>query len=65
MADFVRLREHPGDMVRLACTKCERRDQLLLDAAERNGSVDAVRRQVIFALWLDGKLDAAATAPAG
>ena len=38
---------------------------LLLDAAERNGSVDAVRRQVIFALLVDGKLDAAATVPAG
>jgi len=30
----------------------------LLEAAERNGSVDAVRRQVIFALLMDGKLDA-------
>ena len=27
MADFVHLREHPGDMIRLACTKCERRGQ--------------------------------------
>ena len=27
MADFVRLREHPGNMVRLACTKCERSGQ--------------------------------------
>jgi hypothetical protein len=39
--------------------------ELLLDAAERNGSVAAVRRQVIFALLLDGKLDARATVPAG
>ena len=38
---------------------------LLPDAAERGGSVDAVRRQVLFALPLDGKLDAAATKPAG
>ena len=38
---------------------------LLLDAAERNGSVDAVRRQVIVALVMDGKLDVAATVPAG
>ena len=37
---------------------------LLLEAAERNGSLDAVRRQVIRALLLDGKLDAAATEPA-
>jgi hypothetical protein len=37
----------------------------LLDAAERNGSVDAARRQVMLALLLDGKLDAAATVPAG
>jgi hypothetical protein len=37
---------------------------LLLEAAERNGSVDAVRRQVIFELLMDGKLDAAATVPA-
>jgi hypothetical protein len=29
-----------------------------LDAAERNGSVVAVREQVIFALLDDGKLDA-------
>jgi hypothetical protein len=38
--------------------------ELLLDAAERNGSVDAVRRQLVFALLMDGKLDAAATEPA-
>jgi hypothetical protein len=40
------------------------RGQPLLEAAERNGSVDAVRRQVLFALLMDGKLDAAATVPA-
>jgi hypothetical protein len=37
---------------------------LLLEAAERNGSVDAVRRQLIFALLMDGRLDTAATVPA-
>jgi hypothetical protein len=37
--------------------------ELLLDAAERDGSVEAVRRQVLFALLIDGKLDAAATVP--
>jgi len=36
----------------------QRAGGLLLEAAERNGSVDAVRRQVIFALLMDGKLDA-------
>jgi hypothetical protein len=36
----------------------QRAGELLLEAAERNGSVDAVRRQVIFALLMDGKLDA-------
>ena len=34
---------------------------LPLEAAERNGSLDVVRRQVMLALLLDGKLDAAAT----
>jgi hypothetical protein len=38
--------------------------ELLLDAAERNGSVAAVRRQVMSALLLDGRLDVKATAPA-
>jgi hypothetical protein len=38
--------------------------ELLLEAAERDGDVAAVRRQVILALMLDGKLDAAATVPA-
>ena len=38
--------------------------ELLLEAAERNGSLEAVRQQVIRALLLDGKLDAAATEPA-
>jgi hypothetical protein len=28
--------------------------ELLLEAAERNGSIDAVRRQVMLALLLDG-----------
>jgi len=37
----------------------------LLEAAERNGSVDAVPRQVALALLVDGKLDDAATVPAG
>jgi hypothetical protein len=37
---------------------------LLLDAAERNGSLVAVRSQVMTALLLDGKLDIAATVPA-
>jgi hypothetical protein len=39
--------------------------ELLLEAAERNGSVEAVCRQVMLALLLDGKLNAAATVPAG
>jgi len=38
--------------------------ELLLDAAERNGSVPAVRKQVTVALLLDGKLDVEATVPA-
>jgi hypothetical protein len=42
----------------------QRATALQLEAAERNGSLDAVRRQVIRALLLDGKLDAAATEPA-
>jgi hypothetical protein len=37
--------------------------ELLLDAAERNDSVAAARKQVLLALLLDGKLDARATAP--
>jgi hypothetical protein len=37
--------------------------ELLLEAAERGGSVEPVRRQVMLALLLDGKLDAAATVP--
>jgi hypothetical protein len=52
-----------GDRVgRRAWQHCAK---LLLEAAERNGSVEAVRRQVMLALMLDGKLDAAATVPAG
>ena len=53
---------------RRACAKHDKRQRvaaLPLDAAERNGSVDAARRQTILALLLDGKLDAAATVPAG
>jgi len=38
--------------------------ELLLDAAERNGSVADVRRQVMLALILDVRLDVQATAPA-
>jgi hypothetical protein len=38
---------------------------LLLEAAERNGSVAEVRKQVILALMLDGRLDVRATVPAG
>ncbi len=39
--------------------------ELLLDAAERNGSVVAVRKQVMLALILDGRLDLTTTVPAG
>jgi hypothetical protein len=50
MADFVRIRDHPGDMVRLACTKCERRGQyrkatLIVRYGPEKGAIFAVRRE--------------------
>jgi hypothetical protein len=38
--------------------------ELLLDAAERNGSIAAVRKQLLTALILDGRLDLRTTVPA-
>ena len=36
--------------------------ELLLDAAENNGAIDAVHQQLRFALQLDGKLEVRRTA---
>ena len=38
--------------------------ELLLEAAERNGSIAAVRKQMLLALLLDGELNLVATVPA-